>query len=188
MEKRRKKKKGEKKKKKKNRSCKAEWLTFMLSFLFDHRFPNLLPFKPSVSPGISSSVLSVFFTDNCYKLLKSLHLIGWEQICQWKTLKTLDEMPPCPTVRVPSQTPCTVPWATHAQCSQKFQRRRPPFQQSQFQTSSGGPPPHFSLCRGTTYQNVGWVYPPPPPPPMMLFLTCRASPFFHFIPVPILST
>ena len=32
--------------------------------------------------GISSSVLSVFFTDNCYKLLKSLHLIGWEQICQ----------------------------------------------------------------------------------------------------------
>ena len=26
--------------------------------------------------GISSSVLSVFFTDNCYKLLKSLHLIG----------------------------------------------------------------------------------------------------------------
>ena len=31
----------------------------------------------------------------CYKLLKSLHLIGWEQICQWKnTDKTLDEMPP----------------------------------------------------------------------------------------------
>ena len=25
-------------------------------------------------------------TDNCYKLLKSLHLIGWERICQWKTL------------------------------------------------------------------------------------------------------
>ena len=37
--------------------------------------------------GISSSVLSVFFTDKFYKLLKSLHLIGWEQICQWKTLR-----------------------------------------------------------------------------------------------------
>ena len=36
--------------------------------------------------GISSSDLSVFFTDICYKLLKSLHPIGWEQICQWKTL------------------------------------------------------------------------------------------------------
>ena len=45
--------------------------------------------------GISSSVLSVFFTDNCYKLLKSLHLIGWEQICQWKTLtKCLMKCPP----------------------------------------------------------------------------------------------
>ena len=45
--------------------------------------------------GISSSVLSVFFTDNCYKLLKSLHLIGWEQICQWKTLtKRLMKRPP----------------------------------------------------------------------------------------------
>ena len=45
--------------------------------------------------GISSSVLSVFFTDNCYKLLKSLHLIGWEQICQWKTLtKHLMKCPP----------------------------------------------------------------------------------------------
>ena len=45
--------------------------------------------------GISSSVLSVFFTDNCYKLLKSLHLIGWEQICQWKTLtKRLKKCPP----------------------------------------------------------------------------------------------
>ena len=36
--------------------------------------------------GISSSILSVIFTDKFYKLLKSLHLIGWEQICQWKTL------------------------------------------------------------------------------------------------------
>ena len=45
--------------------------------------------------GISSSVLSVFFTDNCYKLLKSLHLIGWKQICQWKTLtKRLMKCPP----------------------------------------------------------------------------------------------
>ena len=45
--------------------------------------------------GISSSVLSVFFTDNCYKLLKSLHLIGWEQICQWNTLtKCLMKCPP----------------------------------------------------------------------------------------------
>ena len=35
------------------------------------------------------------FTDNCYKLLKSLHLIGWEQICQWKTLtKCLMKCPP----------------------------------------------------------------------------------------------
>ena len=34
-------------------------------------------------------------TDNCYKLLKSLHLIGWEQICQWKTLtKHLMKCPP----------------------------------------------------------------------------------------------
>ena len=48
-----------------------------------------------VQGGISSSVLSVFFTDNCYKLLKSLHLIGWEQICQWKTLtKRLMKCPP----------------------------------------------------------------------------------------------
>ena len=47
--------------------------------------------------GISSSVLSVFFTDNCYKLLKSLHLIGWEQLCQWKTLtKRLMKCPPGP--------------------------------------------------------------------------------------------
>ena len=45
--------------------------------------------------GISSSVLSVFFTNNCYKLLKSLHLIGWEQICQWKTLtKRMMKCPP----------------------------------------------------------------------------------------------
>ena len=45
--------------------------------------------------GISSSVLSVFFTDKFYKLLKSLHLIGWEQICQWKTLtKCLMKCPP----------------------------------------------------------------------------------------------
>ena len=51
--------------------------------------------------GISSSVLSVFFTDNCYKLLKSLHLIGWEQICQWKTLtKCLRKCPPWSSVRV----------------------------------------------------------------------------------------
>ena len=28
---------------------------------------------------------NLLVTDNCYKLLKSLHLIGWEQICQWKT-------------------------------------------------------------------------------------------------------
>ena len=34
-------------------------------------------------------------TDNCYKLLKSLHLIGWEQNLSVKnTDKTLDEMPP----------------------------------------------------------------------------------------------
>ena len=45
--------------------------------------------------GISSSVLSGFFTDKFYKLLKSLHLIGWEQICQWKTLtKCLMKCPP----------------------------------------------------------------------------------------------
>ena len=45
--------------------------------------------------GISSSVLSVIFTDKFYKLLKSLHLIGWEQICQWKTLtKCLMKCPP----------------------------------------------------------------------------------------------
>ena len=45
--------------------------------------------------GISSSVLSVFFNDKFYKLLKSLHLIGWEQICQWKTLtKCLMKCPP----------------------------------------------------------------------------------------------
>ena len=31
----------------------------------------------------------------CHKLLKSLHLIGWEQICQWKTLtKRLMKCPP----------------------------------------------------------------------------------------------
>ena len=48
-----------------------------------------------VQGGISSSVLSVFFTDKFYKLLKSLHLIGWEQICQWKTLtKRLMKCPP----------------------------------------------------------------------------------------------
>ena len=45
--------------------------------------------------GISSSVLSVFFTDKFYKLLKSLLLIGWEQNCQWKTLtKCLMKCPP----------------------------------------------------------------------------------------------
>ena len=45
--------------------------------------------------GISSSILSVFFTDKFDKLLKSLHLIGWEQICQWKTLtKCLMKCPP----------------------------------------------------------------------------------------------
>ena len=48
-----------------------------------------------VQGGISSSILSVFFTDKFYKLLKSLHLIGWEQICQWKTLtKCLMKCPP----------------------------------------------------------------------------------------------
>ena len=45
--------------------------------------------------GVSSSILSVIFTDKFYKLLKSLHLIGWEQICQWKTLtKRLMKCPP----------------------------------------------------------------------------------------------
>ena len=29
--------------------------------------------------------MNLSVTDNCYKLLKSLHLIGREQICQWKT-------------------------------------------------------------------------------------------------------
>ena len=57
--------------------------------------------KSSIDQGsISSSVLSVFFTDNCYKLLKSLHLIGWEQICQWKTLtKRLMKCPPVWSVK-----------------------------------------------------------------------------------------
>ena len=51
--------------------------------------------------GISSSNLSVFFTDNCYKLLKSLHLIGWDQICQWKTLtKRLMKCPPGMALRL----------------------------------------------------------------------------------------
>ena len=55
----------------------------------------LTSFMKRCPGGISSSVLSVFFTDNCYKLLKSLHLIGWEQICQWKTLtKHLMKCPP----------------------------------------------------------------------------------------------
>ena len=31
-------------------------------------------------------VFSMIFTDKCYKLLKSLHLIGWKQICEWKSL------------------------------------------------------------------------------------------------------
>ena len=60
--------------------------------------------------GISSSVLSVFFTDNCYKLLKSLHLIGWEQICQWKTLtKRLMKCPPGsrPESKTPHETSCS---------------------------------------------------------------------------------
>ena len=48
--------------------------------------------------GISSSVLSVFFTDKfAISYWNQMHLIGWVayNICQWKTLtKTLDEMPP----------------------------------------------------------------------------------------------
>ena len=60
---------------------------------------SILVVKGYVQGGISSSVLSVFFTDNCYKLLKSLHLIGWEQICQWKTLtKRLMKCPPLVTL------------------------------------------------------------------------------------------
>ena len=70
-------------------------------FLFHRSLPlelssHLDAFKKHLG-GISLSVLSVFFTDNCYKLLKSLHLIGWEQICQWKTLtKRLMKCPPPP--------------------------------------------------------------------------------------------
>ena len=59
--------------------------------------------RTSHQRGISSSILSVFFTDKFYKLLKSLHLIGWEQICQWKSLtKRLMKCPPgqFPTVQV----------------------------------------------------------------------------------------
>ena len=45
--------------------------------------------------GISSSVLSVSFTDNCYKLLKSL-ASDWlrANLSVKNTDKTLDEMPP----------------------------------------------------------------------------------------------
>ena len=34
--------------------------------------------------GISSKNCQIFYPTNCYKLLKSLHLIGWEQICRTK--------------------------------------------------------------------------------------------------------
>ena len=45
--------------------------------------------------GTSSSVLSVFFTDKFYKLLKSLHLIWLRAHLSVKnTDKMLDEMPP----------------------------------------------------------------------------------------------
>ena len=51
--------------------------------------------------GISSSVLSVFFTCQCFSLTtvisywNPMHLIGWEEICQWKTLtKRLMKCPP----------------------------------------------------------------------------------------------
>ena len=33
----------------------------------------------------SSNYFTVIFIDNCYKLLKSLHLIGREQFCRWKS-------------------------------------------------------------------------------------------------------
>ena len=54
------------------------------------------PFSHSHLGGISSSVLSVFFTDNCYKLLKSLRLIGRDKsnLSVKNTAKTLHEMPP----------------------------------------------------------------------------------------------
>ena len=33
---------------------------------------------------VSWNLLSVIFTSKCYKLLKSFHSIGWEQICRWR--------------------------------------------------------------------------------------------------------
>ena len=56
---------------------------------------NFGPIRDAYLGGISSSVfVSDFLPTTVISYWKSLHLIGWEQICQWKTLtKTLDEMP-----------------------------------------------------------------------------------------------
>ena len=59
----------------------AESMLFVL-FLCYSTEPSIQRYEQAKHlGGISSSVLSVFFTDKFYKLLKSLHLIGWEQIC-----------------------------------------------------------------------------------------------------------
>ena len=95
-----------------------DWFMYHLRSTYKNRldFPfirkNVCQNEPQ--GGISSSVLSVFFTDNCYKLLKSLHLIGWEQIGQWKTLtKRLMKCPPgvtdCPDINyVPDDNVCAL--------------------------------------------------------------------------------
>ena len=80
----------------------------------------MFPYEVRINQGgISSSVLSVFFTDNCYKLLKSLHLIGWEQICQWKTLtKRLMKCPPgnLPLVLLVLETMVLMGLSSECQC------------------------------------------------------------------------
>lgn len=54
------------------------------------KFPLLEKLSLRLDLGsVSWRVLSVIFSDNCYKLLKSMHLIGWEQLCQWKSLTRL---------------------------------------------------------------------------------------------------
>ena len=52
--------------------------------------------KKKIYQGISSSVLSVFFTDKFALSQSDARISVAYKICQWKTLtKTLDEMPPC---------------------------------------------------------------------------------------------
>ena len=76
-----------------------------------------IDFNDMIRGAFHQAFCKCFFTDNCYKLLKSLHLIGWEQICQWKTLtKRLMKCLPGLSIGWTTQVPAPPPGTASSCC------------------------------------------------------------------------